>query len=163
MAGIADRRLLGFHQHRVLGHMDGMATDTGQSFALMHAALPANPMAVLMTAQAGRIVFGDRGRRMFAKAVYGDAGFAGMQVRSMLAARTMAGFALQMCERRVWVGAGRMLGFEYGQCLGVVMAAQAGIGATQRIGDRCRLRDRLRCIRSLTRDIEYKQGSDTHG
>lgn len=154
MAGIANRRLLCLHQHRIFGHMDGMAADASQPLTLVDAALPADPVAVLMAAQANRVIFSHRGRRMFAESGYGNTRLTGMQMGGMVTAGTVAGFALQLCKRRMRIGADRVLGLEYGECLGIVVAADAGIGATRCIGDGRRLGGRLRRIRRLTTDIK---------
>ena len=96
MAAVTHVGLLCLHQNCIVLGMDGMAANACETLAVMYAALPADPMAVLVAGKADLVLFRDRGRGVLAEQWDCRTRVTGMQVLGMLAAGAMASLALQL-------------------------------------------------------------------
>src|SRR5512135_2599368 len=133
VAVITDLRLLGAVPDRIVLGMDAMAADAGEVAAFVDAAVPAHAVVVRVARQAHLVLLRHGRRRVLAEKADRFA-----RTLGMLVARSMAGLALHLCERRVRVALHRMLGLEYLESVSVlfVVATDAGVGTFLRIASR---------------------------
>lgn len=117
-------------QHLIAGRVADVAVSAGYFVAVMRSAMPAESNVIAVTTHAHGILFVDRCCRVRTEVENRRSFRSASQPRRMLAARSMAGFALQLSFAK-WaarIAGYAVLGFKQCQRLGGIVAGDAGIG-----------------------------------
>src|SRR5271166_3180101 len=133
VALVTNHGLLCFHRDRIVFLVHAMTADAGDIFALVHTALPANPMAALMASEAGAVLLGNARLRIRSEQRYRRSRVADMELLRMFCAGAVAGFALLLRKRRARIRAHRMLGLEDAGDRGFAVTLQASVRAGLRV------------------------------
>src|SRR5271166_2654832 len=83
VALVTNHGLLCFHRDRIVFLVHAMTADAGDIFALVHTALPANPMAALMASEAGAVLLGNARLRIRSEQRYRRSRVADMELLRM--------------------------------------------------------------------------------
>lgn len=127
VAAVTYLRLGRSFQSRIVFGVDRMATDAGQSLALMNAAMPRHSLGILVACEANGI-FLRHTRRGIGREERNRRALLTLGRRlDVPSSRPMAGFALVACKRRPRIGHHGVFGVEDRPDLGRVMTEQTGV------------------------------------